>query len=133
LKDENISIKRSYEIGGIPTKQFNEGDLVLVRLYPQFGARSLEGSYQITDYLPSGLRPIDQEGERYNSYNSRIYPSEINDQKITFIVNKGEALPIYYYARVVSKGSYKAEPTILQSLRSLESITISNEDSVTIK
>jgi len=49
------------------------------------------------------------------------------------VVDKDVNLPVYYYARVVSKGIYKAEPALLQSLRSTESATISNEDSITVK
>ncbi len=134
VKDENLSINRSYEVEGIVTKEFKEGDKVLVRLMPQFNTNALNGSYQIVDYLPSGLRPIDQDWESYvygGKY--REYPVEINDQKVTFVVDKGNPYQIYYYARVVSKGTYRADPAILQSLKSLESITISNEDSVIIK
>lgn len=132
-KDNNLSLSRSYEVNGIATKEFKDGDTVLVRLTPQFGGNALNGAYQIVDYLPSGLRPIDQESSGYySSYDSRIYPTEINDQKITFVIDKNVNLPIYYYARVVSKGTYEAEPALLQSLRSLESVTISNENSITI-
>lgn len=133
-KDKNLSLNRSYEVNGNATKAFNEGDSVLVRLNPQFGGNALNGSYQIVDYLPSGLRPIDQEsGGYYTNYDSRFYPAEINNQKITFVIDKNVNLPIYYYARVVSKGIYKAEPALLQSLRSFESVTTSNEDSITVK
>ncbi len=145
-KDKNLSLNRSYEVNGSVTKEFKDGDTVLVRLNPQFSGNALNGAYQIVDYLPSGLRPIDQEsGRYYSNYDSRIYPTEINDQKITFVFDKGMPLPttgmlgqttnkpIYYYARVVSKGIYKAEPALLQSLRSLESATVSNEDSITVK
>ena len=135
FKDKNLSLRRSYEVNGLVTREFNDGDTVLVRLHPTFTANALNGSYQIVDYLPSGLRPIDQESGRYynNKYDVRIYPMEINDQKITFVIDKNVSLPIYYQARVVSKGIYKAEPAILQSLRSLDSLTVSNEDSITVK
>lgn len=84
--------------------------------------------------MPSGLRPLDQESASYyRTYDERVYPTEINDQKVTFVVDKSLNLPVYYYARVISKGAYKAEPAILQSIRSLESMTISNEDSIIVK
>ena len=140
IKDDNLKINRNYErnnqspYAGSYVDEFEEGDLVLVRLVPWFSVNALNGSYQIIDYLPSGLRPVDQEsGRYYSSYDSRIYPTEINDQKVTFVIDRNITQPIYYYARVVSKGTYKAEPAILQSLKSLESITISNADSITIK
>jgi hypothetical protein len=134
VKDTNLSLSRSYEINNITTKEFKEGDLIKVKLVPQFTANALDGSYQIVDYLPSGLRPLDQESASYyRTYDERVYPTEINDQKVTFVVDKSLNLPVYYYARVISKGAYKAEPAILQSIRSLESMTISNEDSIIVK
>lgn len=134
IKDSNLSLSRNYEINNNSSNSFKEGDLIKVILTPNFTFNSLDGSYQIVDYLPSGLRPLSQE---YNSYygngSERVYPAEINDQKVTFIVGKNITLPVYYYARVVSKGVYKAEPAMLQSLNSLESMTISNEDSIIVK
>ena len=134
-KDTNLFVRRSYEVNGISAKKFNEGDTILVRIDPQFGSNALDGSYQIIDYVPSGLRPVDQEssGYRYGTYGVRTYPVEINDQKVTFMIDKYHNQPIYYYARVVSKGTYKAEPVVLQSLRSLESMTISDEAKITIE
>ena len=140
VKDSNLKINRDYEknnqspYAGVSVNEFEEGDLILVRLVPWFSGNALSGPYQIVDYLPSGLRPVDQESGMYNSsYDSRVYPAEINDQKVTFVIDKNVNLPVYYYARVVSKGTYKAEPALLQSLRSFESVTISNEDSITVK
>ncbi len=133
-KDRNLTLSRSYQVNGVVTKQFTDGDLVLIQLVPQFNVSSLSGPYQIVDYLPSGLRAADQEAvQAFDNYSARVYPSEINDQKVTFVVDKATNSPIYYYARVVSKGTYKAEPAILQSLRNFDSVTLSNEDSITVK
>lgn len=134
VKDSNLSLSRTYEVNGSSTKVFGESDLVKVILLPKFSENALGGSYQIVDYLPSGLRPIDQESNRhYDSYDNHVYPNEITNQKITFMVEKEVTLPVYYYARVVSKGTYKAESALLQSLKSLDSVTISNEDSIVVK
>jgi uncharacterized protein YfaS (alpha-2-macroglobulin family) len=134
VQDKNISLSRSYEVGGVETHQFNEGDLVLVRLRPWFTINALSGAYQIIDRLPSGLRPVDQESVRYySSYDTRVYPTEINDQTVTFVVDKGVTLSVYYYARVVSKGTYKAEPALLQSLSAPESQSLSHEETIRIK
>jgi hypothetical protein len=133
-KDKNLSLGRVYELNERTVTQFKEGDVVKVRLIPGFNWQALDGAYQIVDYLPSGLRPVDRlvSGPYDYSYSSRVYPSEVNGQKVTFVINKNTNVPVYYYARVVSKGTYKAEPATLQSLKSLDSITISDEDSVTI-
>jgi alpha-2-macroglobulin len=133
-KDKDLSIKRAYEVDSLPTTEFSEGDLVLVRLTPNFSANALGGAYQIVDYLPSGLRAADQEtSDRSYADSARLYPTEIDGQKVTFVLDKSNTIPIYYYARVVSKGTYKAEPALLQSLKSLDSATISHADSITVK
>ncbi len=131
--DSNISLRRTYFVNGNITNSFKEGDLVQVYLSPVFKTNSLDGYYEITDYLPSGLRPVDSNSYEYYQYNSRLYPTEINDQKVTFITNKSYTFPIYYWARVVSKGVYKSDPAIMQSVNNLDIVTISNEDKINIK
>jgi len=134
-KDAAIGVSKTYSVDGRRTTQFKEGDLVRIDLVPTFAPGSLEGSYQVVDYLPSGLRavtniqttPFRQDGQ-YPSY-----PSSIEDQKVTFVAWKDFPRPFFYYARVVSKGDYKAEPALIQSLRSAESSNISNETNITIR
>jgi hypothetical protein len=136
-KDPNIGLSRRYSVDGRSTNEFSDGDLVRIDLTPSFASGALKGAYQIVDYLPSGLRSVTdlqwapiELGSYY-----RIYPSEIDDQKITFVIWNQENLskPFYYYARVVSKGEYKAEPALIQSMRSSSSANISSEASITIK
>ncbi len=131
--DSNISLRRTYFVNGNITNSFKEGDLVQVYLSPVFKSNSLDGYYEITDYLPSGLRPADSNSYEYYQYNRRLYPTEINDQKVTFITNKSYTFPIYYWARVVTKGVYKADPAIMQSVNNLDSITVTNEAKIDIK
>ncbi len=134
-KDMSINVSRTYSVDGKQTIQFKEGDLVRIDLAPTFAPGSLEGSYQVVDYLPSGLRavtniqtaPFRQDGQYPR------FPSSIEDQKITFVVWKSFPRPFFYYARVVSKGDYKAEPALIQSLRSAESSNISNEANIIIR
>lgn len=140
-KDNNISLSRNYGIGensAGTTNNFNDGDMVRVWLWPKFGKYAIPGAYQVVDYLPSGLRAIENNSVYSDSYYSygnarRLYPTSVDGQKVTFVIYNSNTLPMYYYARVVSKGTYKAEPAIMQSLTSLDSQTISNEDKVTIK
>lgn len=134
-KDSTIGVSRNYSVDGRPTTEFSEGDLVRIDIAPTFAPNALEGAYQIIDYLPSGLRAVTnlqrtpiQAGTDYH-----LYPSDIEDQKITFVTWKNFPRPFFYYARVVSKGNYKAEPALIQSLKSLESTNISNESTITIR
>jgi hypothetical protein len=133
VKDKNLELMRTYSVNGVSTSEFEDGDLVEVRLLPSFEDLALDGTYQIVDYLPSGLRPITEEANYpYRSYGGN-FPYEVNDQKVTFLIPKGYMLPIKYYAKVINKGTFKAEPAILQSTQSVYSITTSNAALIKIK
>lgn len=133
IKNNNkISILRSYSVNGITSDEIKEGDLVLVHLKPFFSSDALDGNYEIIDYLPSGLRAVTDYHlgsieERSSDYHlSRYVPNQIDDQKVTFYINKNYPNYLCYYARVVSKGTYQAEPTLIQSIQSpiISSISI---------
>ena len=133
-KDSAISVTRRYSVDGVTTNEFREGDLVKIDLTPSFQPSAFPGVYQIVDHLPSGLRTVTniqrvpiEPGVHYHTN-----PSQIEDQRVTFITWKEFPRSFFYYARVVSKGDYKAEPVMIQSLKSLESINISNEVKITI-
>ena len=135
-KDAAIGVTRSYSVDGRPTTEFSDGDLVRIDITPTFAPGALEGAYQIIDYLPSGLRAVTNLqrtpfNPNYSGY--AYYPSDIEDQRVTFVIWKNYTKPFFYYARVVSKGNYKAEPALIQSLKSLESTNISNEANITIR
>lgn len=135
-KDQTISVSRSYSVNGVPTTKFSDGDLVRIDIVPTFAQVALEGAYQVVDYLPSGLRPVtnlQRMPTQRDTYYYHLYPSSIEDQKVTFVIWKDFPRPFFYYARVVSKGEYKAEPVLIQSLESFESANISKEASVSVQ
>ncbi len=135
VKDSNLTLTRSYSVNGVPTTEFKDGDLVTVYLTPSFGPQSLDGAYKLTDYLPSGLRAVSPEASRSFGGKDILmhYPIKIENQEVAFVVSKNPPRSISYTARVVSKGRYQAEPAILQSLKSLASMTISQNATVTIR
>ena len=136
-KDDSLGITRKYYVNGRLTNEFNDGDLVKIELASSFGGRALPGLYQVTDYLPSGLRAV----TRYNVTPIQTgqcisFASMVEDQKITFLDwnPKSTYCPsIFYYARVVTKGSYNAEPALIQSTKNLDSLNISAPAQINIK
>ncbi len=123
--DSNLSIKREFYVNGKKTNTFSEKDTIEVRLYPVISRGALEGNYQITDILPSGLLPVTKYYRAY--YGSTYggchawYPYNSEGQKIKFMISKGwnnNKCGDYfsYLARVKTKGSYKVEPDIIQSM-----------------
>jgi uncharacterized protein YfaS (alpha-2-macroglobulin family) len=142
-----VSIKREYLVKGKVTSELNQGDLAEVRLYPTISPQAINGSYQITDFIPSGLKMIttpgrnDIQGVSENVYRLACliyHPYEINGQTVKFSYTKGNSLMcgngyISYYVRVVSPGTYQAEPASIQSFQSDAVKNYSAPDKITIK
>ncbi len=134
--DSNISVTKAYLSDNNVNKDFNDTSLVKVTLNYKLNDKALDGCYQLSDVLPSGLRLVTELFERgieYDPKNPVSYPYEVNGQKVNFCVYKGETKPIIYYARVVSKGIYISESPIIQSLKSSSSMNVGNSDTITIK
>ncbi|OGZ58432.1 MAG: hypothetical protein A3B96_04280 [Candidatus Spechtbacteria bacterium RIFCSPHIGHO2_02_FULL_43_15b] len=145
VRNDELSLRREYRVNGQKLNSFNEGDVVMVRLDPDIAKSAIDGVYQVIDYLPSGLKPATRVYEtglsnERNDCNIIWYPSKIVNSTVYFTINKEfdnsaycQNRTINYYARVVSKGKYTANPAIIQSLKNLNSLNISREDVVEIR
>jgi hypothetical protein len=98
------------------------------------GEMSQDGCYQISDILPSGLKPVTNI-YRYGLSTTDIwYPYEINGQRVSFCIGKAQVdKPINYYARVISSGEYKTESALIQSLITPSVYNFSAVGAVSIK
>jgi hypothetical protein len=134
-QDAELRVARWYEVGGKRTEALADGDVVRIRLACSFRPQAIDGAYQVTDFLPSGLRPLSapyqlEESRRFDWR----YPYSIEGQKVHFLIYKGRKPPhLAYLARVVSKGAYRAEPALMQSVKSPDSICLSEEATVHIR
>lgn len=130
--DQTIRVTRRYLVDGRETKEFSDGDLVKVELAPVIFGKAGE-MYQVVDYLPSGLRAVTH--TRYTPYDPTVrHPVLVEDQRVTFVTWAWRASDTFsYYARVVSKGIYTAEPALIQSLKHLENSNISAAASIRIR
>jgi hypothetical protein len=124
-----VSIRREYYLAGQKSTEFKETDLVEVRLYPNLASSTFPGRYQITDYVPSGLKIVSSNYIPSNSQGfpgrqcSRWYPYETDGQIVKYSIDKSwntvqGMCPnidyISYYARVVTPGTYIAEPSTIE-------------------
>ena len=140
--DNDISIRRRYykadehEISG---EVFKQGDLIRVQIWIDYSAKAINGSYCVTDYLPSGLAYVANsakiDGDSGFGYGYYRYCT-VEGQKITFYdynrkFDKGYIY--YYYARVISPGTFKAEGPFVQNLTAKDVYTIGDDSVVTIK
>jgi hypothetical protein len=132
--DKSIFVKRSYSVAGEATDTFSTSDLIKVSLSASMGEISQDGCYQISDILPSGLKPVTNI-YRYGLSTTDIwYPYEINGQRVSFCIGKAQVdKPINYYARVISSGEYKAESALIQSLITPSVYNFSAVGAVSIK
>ena len=117
--DVNLKIRRTYYDykTGAETTEFKQNEIIKVVIEWDIAPTAMDSHYEITDYAPSGLKPIE------NPYQAGINPDRnlwwfrnIDGQKVTFNVfrNTEKKEPLIYYARVVNPGSFTADSTIIQ-------------------
>lgn len=138
-KSDDISISKKFLLNDTETTKFKRGDLVLIRLNPDFQTEALGGNYTITDWVPSGLKPVFQSFEREQWEESAYchpiwHPTFFEGNKVSFLWRKESDKTdncldrdISYYARVVTPGAYKVFPAVLQASKNPDIITTSDE------
>ncbi len=127
--DADVTVTRTY---GKDPASLVEGELVQITLNAEFGAQALDGCYQLTDVLASGLRPVVR-NDAWGLEGGVSYPYRIEGQRVSFCVSTAPMnQAATYWARVVSMGEYTAEPAIIQSMQSSERLNFSEADRVII-
>ena len=143
---EDLAFKREYLVDGERKKSFKEGDLVEIRFTPNVDI-PLNHTYSIVDTLPSGLRPvITLDPEIYQQRrgdsvkcNMAWQPRMVNNQLIYFDLNLSDEIQkecdissYSYYARVVSKGVYKADMAVVQKAGDLNQVYYIKEEEIIV-
>ncbi len=126
--DEDIAVEREYVVNGRPmggTEPLRLGleDDVLVRLRWRLGEKIVDGCYQVSDLVPSGLRPITAQVSpyAYTEGSDILLPYAIEGQRVSFCVWRDSKQIPTYGVRPVSKGLYLAEPASIQAQAAPES------------
>ncbi|TYQ15398.1 UNVERIFIED_CONTAM: hypothetical protein Cloal_1845 [Acetivibrio alkalicellulosi] len=122
-QSNEISVRRSYHFeNGTPISSYTlkQGDIIKVRLEWNLSDTAFDGVYEITDYLPSGLKP-------YRSLRN------VEGQKVTFYAYRSSRTYVEYYARVVSPGVYTAQGTVIQGRTSRDIINTAKTDIITVE
>lgn len=142
--NDNVQISRQYFVDGKATTEFKDGELVQIRLDERIGKNAPQGDYNIIDFLPSGLKPMTDVYAQYRSIgdgcNPIWYPMKIVDNAVYFNIGqwflKTDNCPhrtLNYYARVVNKGEFNAQPAIIQAVDDDRVLNLSGEEFVKIK
>ncbi|MDR2665571.1 MAG: Ig-like domain-containing protein [Oscillospiraceae bacterium] len=138
--DSGITVKRAYysASGGESKTTFESGELVRVNLWIDYTGKAIDGSYSVTDYLPSGLEYASNSaklsGEPGFGYAYHCY-AQANGREVTFYDYNGrfdKGRLYYYFARVINPGGFRAEGTLVQSLSSASLYTLGEDTQLTI-
>jgi uncharacterized protein YfaS (alpha-2-macroglobulin family) len=135
-------------VNGKETTSFTQGQLVKVTLNVDPALSKTNNVYQVTDFLPSGLKPI----TRTYNYNYASYlfgdscnywfPDLTEGNRISFTVYRGSyyytlckepGLKVVYYARVVTTGTYTADPAIISPLEDPANLNTTSKTQINIK
>jgi hypothetical protein len=111
--DPSITVERS-----VTPPDFSPSDvLVRVILDVTFDGSGLAGCYQVTDLLPSGLAPVVEPLYGWGDHDPNVIaPYEVEGQRVSWCVPDDKpSLRLGYTARVVSAGTYRWEPAVVQS------------------
>lgn len=148
--DPTLGITRTISTDQGATGTFSEGQLVKIELDYALPASNCgwqdgaEGqdyvpceTYQIVDVLPSGLSPVTPDGSGiYEGKSCYDFPAQSVDQRVSFYVtaetNTACKNGLTYYARVVTPGTYLAEPAYIRSSRDPDMNNHSDAVTVTI-
>jgi len=139
-QNKALAITKSYLNKGKETTNFKESDIVEIRLKPKFDGTAIDGAYEISDLLPSGLKLLTSTYSRNQAVNCSVwYPYTVEGQKVKFIIDKnwnksGDCKREYisYFARVSQPGKYIVEPALLQSTKAVEMKSFSTSGQINI-
>lgn len=133
--DEGLRATREYFDYATNTKSntFKSGDIVKVVINATVNKSALDATYRIIDFAPAGLAPLkSQAGVRLLDAN--YWYREVDGQKVTFYIGRDDQYqePLYYYARIISPGEFRADGLLIQGVRYLDSYWLSDEQSIKI-
>ena len=118
---------------------FDGTSLIRVEITIAFGENALPNQYQVTDFLPAGLTPVSQSSRMSRAagmHRHHIFAPATLDNRVTFMVHnrpeRRQATTFYYYARVVTPGTFYALPPIVQSVTATDYIAMGIGEQVVI-
>ena len=114
----SIQVARSVN----PANDAPDDRLVRVTITVNFGSQAVRGCYRLTDLVPSGLSPVARTGAWPGEDDEdEALPANVNwpylasGQEVSWCASPEDQSHTYVYsARVVSPGTYRWEPAVLQ-------------------
>lgn len=146
---DNLSINKKFFVNDVETNEFKEGDLVKVvlDLNDSEYSEDIYKNYYVSDFVPAGMKVV--LGSNNNSiplvaredgfcgftWGVKKYANSVYLTRGSYIFRSNECSDsdIVYYARVVSKGSYKVQSAQIQEVDNLDNVATSEELFIEIK
>jgi hypothetical protein len=126
-----VAVTRAYQAEH-SLQAMEEGDVVRVTLKAEWQPTAQDGCYRLTDHLPGGWQPV----LRWSRYQGGLaYPYSVENGEVSFVVCKYQPKPteLTYVARVVSRGTYRAEAPLLQHLEYPSVAAVGQDEQVTVR
>ncbi len=136
-QSEDISVQRKFFLYGTNKEAtvFHANDIIQVVVTVQYGEKAVNGSYEVTDLLPSGLKFLSNTSslpQQPLDY-TRICYGRIAGQKVQFYSSTYQRYDSYtYLARVQSPGTYTAAGTLVQSTATDGIMRLGAEQQITV-
>ena len=105
-----VSIRRTY------TENPKEGDVVRITLQYTISPKAQDGCYVVRDHLPGSMQAVLNWSAGYNG----TWPTSIENGEVSFYACKDPQRPLQsltYVARVVARGTYRAEAPVIQHMQ----------------
>jgi hypothetical protein len=144
----NLSVvDRRYLVNGVETTSFEEGDIVRVEIDVDDSSydQAVYKNYVITDYLPSGLKPIINDSDLNNFNNDRRCAGGFGVKAVGNVVsvsrgswmfngaNNCQNSEVVYFARVVATGEYKAQAAQIEEISNPGNVARGEDELITIQ
>ena len=131
-----VSLTRTYynQATGEKTNTFKLNDLIRVQLKWDISADAMDSVYEISDWLPAGLAPIDNPWQYGIKPADSFWYRSFEGRQADFVVGRDWKLnqTITYYARVTSPGTYTAEGAVMRGSMVRDSVLATGSDKVVI-
>ncbi|MCL2360228.1 MAG: Ig-like domain-containing protein [Defluviitaleaceae bacterium] len=139
IVDNDITISRAFlrEGGSAVEGAFRQDELVRVQITIDYSAKSIHGSYVITDFLPAGLAFV-RGSARFRDpvYGSGWVHARQDGQRVIFFDfnNRFDGMRVYYYyARVITPGTFTAQGPIVQNMGARAYLTVGSDATVVVE
>lgn len=133
--DARIKLTRTYLQDGKPSSDVlkDGGKTITVELKAEFASDAPGGCYTIQDHVPAGFSAMTGWDPWASDY-SAGYVSPFEAESPTFVLCKGwQEKPIHYRVKPTARGSYTAEPAVIQHMDHSDVTALSNEQRITIE